>query len=715
VKTKKLPEALIPYSGDEYLSTKQVASATFLSGFHDTSLTYSNRELCIENGVGIHTPLYSTGVLSREEDEGDLLSLEKGGLTPSPRLSTDATEEVISLKPKIDYRDPWKIYASRAFKSRRAEKLPDLKIWQATISCLQDPIDPTKIEGFTGNLKRKIKWVCIAEPKCQISVLQKHTFWGKQLQRMRYSTEPGERNWATLLWKRIKSFLLNKIQDPQNKRIEELTTHEKPFRRGERASRFLELLKTCDGIFLQRYLTFPEEVWTWEKFDRFTLWNIAHLLGDEFLDGVPTEKGISHITSFQTLKKVRKTVKLALHSNDPSVIFGKNIIPKWLSWFYPLLREVFNQPDELRLLSVGLLSQTRGCGKPPKLMSYQAGFKFLKTVSELPPPLPLTVVGIVRSCLDLLDQEVPKEIFTGLHTKAGISITTSADYTYTRLEGGTLQAIKDIVDEAIKGRPVPIRNLETGQLEGTLLYEESNPGTYIFWASLEVCLSIPLIELTSVKEIIVKEPAKCRTVTKGRACLKVVLDTINHICSFPLGKIQTSTSGMTMSHHGWNLFKSFFKDEKREIFFHTESSVESKYESHSEVTESYSDVFISSTDFEEATDYENFEIARLLGTHWMSRCGIPKWLKAFVIQTCYKPRKIYFEPVGPFKNLGFYDPVEKQNYIVSKRGLMMGDPLTKVVLHLTNICIRLTTKVLSNIDILSKHFTNASEVQRVFL
>jgi hypothetical protein len=64
-----------------------------------------------------------------------------------------------------------------------------------------------------------------------------------------------------------------------------------------RSDRLLELLKTVDGIFLQRYLCYPEEVWTWQRFDMFTLGNIASLLGDEFLDGEMSEHSLSISTA----------------------------------------------------------------------------------------------------------------------------------------------------------------------------------------------------------------------------------------------------------------------------------------------------------------------------------------------------------------------------------------------------------------------------------
>jgi hypothetical protein len=71
-----------------------------------------------------------------------------------------------------------------------------------------------------------------------------------------------------------------------------------------RSYRLLELLRTIEGIFLQRFAFLPEEKWTWEKFDKFNLWNLSYFLDDEFLDGKLTEYSLSLTTRYQKLKQL---------------------------------------------------------------------------------------------------------------------------------------------------------------------------------------------------------------------------------------------------------------------------------------------------------------------------------------------------------------------------------------------------------------------------
>jgi len=77
----------------------------------------------------------------------------------------------------------------------------------------------------------------------------------------------------------------------------------------KRTKRFLELLKTIDGIFCQRYLSTPEEMWTWKKFDDFVIISITALLQDEFIDGNFLTSARDYQSKFSNLKQVRKQVK----------------------------------------------------------------------------------------------------------------------------------------------------------------------------------------------------------------------------------------------------------------------------------------------------------------------------------------------------------------------------------------------------------------------
>jgi hypothetical protein len=70
-------------------------------------------------------------------------------------------------------------------------------------------------------------------------------------------------------------------------------------------------------------------------------------------------------------------------------------------------------------------------------------------------------------------------------------------------------------------------------------------------------IDTPLEELQQAELVVVNEPGKSRSVTKGPAPVQVLLDFVNKICADVLSKaFESSRSGMTQSDHSWKAFKS---------------------------------------------------------------------------------------------------------------------------------------------------------------
>jgi hypothetical protein len=253
------------------------------------------------------------------------------------------------------------------------------------------------------------------------------------------------------------------------------------------------------------------------------------------------------------------------------------------------------------------------------------------------------------------------------------------------------------------GVTVPKRDLFSGAVVGEISYSPADTGTYIFWACLDTVLRADPDEINMAALVMVSEPGKARTVTKATAALKIVLDVVNKICSWPLTKIKSSTSGMSKASHAWNSFKESFTDSGKEVMFDPlEEKVETLSSGEKVRTTTYRDVFMSSTDYENATDAMNHEVASMISRYWMNRCGIPPILQMIVLRTCYKPRPVVFEARGPMSAYGEKwereSPFLNPNFIMLRRGVLMGDPLTKPVLHLVNILVRTTGEKFSDPD-----------------
>jgi len=734
----------------QFLSTKQVASSTFLRKAPNSTvkaklrhLYYSGFPLTVQkDGQGPYVPVPPRGrptlsVSSRSslrtllteasssQPTGSPTASRRESLRDEPIISDPLSHieedvrplpDVLHLGPKdrvkIDYADPWKIHAIQSWYARVGKTPPVVHVWNGDTFRLSDKLPLSVLNHhrgeISGNFTNQIRFSDVIDADLRVSILFKHTHWGKHLVRMRYDSSCKSQEWAKTLWGRIKNFLHGDPDPLWSKRTRSTFAQAKRPSASARSKRLIEVLKTIDGMFTGRFLACPEEVWTWQKYDTFVLWNLSYLLSDEFYDGVIPNQGMDIVSSYSQLKTVRKTLKYLGHTQATSdaVLAAEMDCPRWLRSMYKIYRLVYKRSGYQYLADINYLTQTRACGTPPPLVLLQSKYKFIRTVGTKPVPLSKETKRLVKAAVSEVIADIEPSNFTGLATKARITVNTSASWENTRKEGGTTQAIQDILADTVFGVRAKIIDLDTGQLDKYSSLEELGPGTYIFWRALEVVMSLTPEELRIAYLTVVTEPGKGRSITKGRACLKVVLDLVSRICATPLAKgLRSSVSGMSMTNQGWNLFRNLHSQILEKLVYHVDKTEVEEFGGYVKQTDHYRDLFASSTDFEEATDSMHHEVASILGPLWMRQCGIPKVLQGIVIATCYRPRTIVFTAHGALKTIG--EPYgEDLRAITLWQGVLMGDPLTKVVLHLLNASVRKLAQKATNVDFLRKVYDN---------
>nr|QDB74997.1 MAG: RNA-dependent RNA polymerase [Alternaria tenuissima narnavirus 1] len=729
-----VPKELEPYaSGTRYLSTKQVPSCLILRTSGSASVT-KNRECLLRSGFtlteqsledaesrrdltvrrlteGLLSPAGSLAeVLTEASQMADIAHMDMDAMVDSDAehsgSETDDVPSVLEEKSegatirlrktsryRIKYDDPWKIHAGYRLGEERGQN-PDIVVWSGDVIRLQDPLPPRLLgPKWDTSSKSKVRFEDIRNHDCKLHVIYEHTHWGNTLKKVCNDTSSPYKNWARKLRYRLNRFL-NGATDPDmpSATVEALFDSTKASKRA-RSLRLIEVLKTVDGIFLQRYLCYPEEVWTWERFDMYTLGNLAVLLTDEFLDGTMTAQALSITTCYSELKQSRKWFKAhAMRGDLEQALSELDQIPHWCRQFVNVWKRANGSTGPRRDYLVGILSQTRGAGTPPPLVLLQSKVKFLTTIGRSPPPEHETARAIRMAALEEVLNELPQEAFTGLATKSRVTVSTSSSWEKTRREGGTIEAAREILSSLPIGEQVPVRDLDTGLIRFYRSVEDfESTGEVVFWLSLDHVLRSPPEHLTSAYLTMVKEPGKARTVTKARACLKIVLDLVNKLCSAPLEKgIRSSTSGMGKANHGWNLFCRLMSDEVKDMVFSLDNREENPYEGYVERTDTFKHLYMSSTDYKEATDQLQHTVAADLGGAWMRKCGIPRLLRAIVHKTCFRPRKVFFHATGVLKDYGTprADLGPDVRCVTLVTGVLMGDPLTKPILHLTNIVNR---------------------------
>jgi hypothetical protein len=659
------------------------------------------------------------------DSEGKQESVIEDPLSTDDDLDSDEShcEEDVPVYQKTDnraiYEDPFRILAGWAFASQYMDTKPRINVWPGGTHRLQDKITP----ALCGSDRKNVTWFTkITSHEEKMFLLFNHTHWGHRLQSARHAAKGTDplRNFANTLFRRISFFIRGK-HDPiwTDEEVSLHADYSDCRNKTYRAQRLLEVLKTVDGLFLQRFLSYPEEIWTWEKFDMFVIQAISILLTDEFFDGEVTDFSLDEqVTHYEHLKRARKAFKKVIHLDEPlEGISSMEDTPRWVQSFLgPAWNRAVRHEGFSRLYLAGTLSQTRGSGTPPPLVVLRSKRKFILSVDSPPPEVTPTQKALFECALDDVMGSIPDHVFTGLDTKARVTVTGSACWEANRKEGGTAQAILDLMAK-YEEMPIPIRDLESGKVTHTLSKERfESIGTAVFYACLDEVLHTPVEDLRKVMLTVVREPSKARVVTKGVASLKIVLDTVSKICSYPLKKgIKSSGSGMGASHHGWNLYRDFTSEEMYELLFTEDRArrTEDAFNDHIDRVQRWQDLWFCSTDYQEATDRMVHAFARPVASKWMRKCGIPPLLQGIVLAVCFQPRTVYFTATGPLSKLG--RAVDDQiRTCTLYRGVLMGDPLTKVILHFSNIISRKIGEGIASGD-LFKHFRNTAECSEAFL
>jgi len=713
-----------------YVSSKQVPSATFIRGSHNSSVK-KKRDLLYKGGFPLlvkkEEEKFWTRIPSSRRGVGEHSYTTVSDLTEESTYSTarsvttrsleDLIDEDVHeipynlgrekhLQVKIDYVDPWKAHGLILYQELTSKPKSKLVVWNADVLRISDPLPPSKLgDRWTSKSNNKIRFQKIKDVGIQIYVLLYQTHWGRTLMNLANADGSKSKPWARTLIRRIKHFLKGK-QDPiySRKVLAKLGRKDNPRLQEARATRFMEMLKTVDGIFTKRYLCNPYEAWTWNKYDKYTLWNINWLLTDEFFDGIISDEEVEIPTSYESLKALRGKLKYFGHTEaSQETLRGySREVPQWLHSYHIVFQQIKRADRVDYITSVNYLTQTRGCGTPPPLVILKSKIKFLKTISSEPAKQSAIRNRFVRAAVEGVIHDIPQHHFTGLATKARISVTSAATFENLKREYGTIQAVQDLLLNGVTSIKAKIIDLNTGRFDGWINIQPE-PATYIFWRCLEFVMATPLDELKVAYTTMVREPAKARTVTKARACLKVVLDVVSKICAYPLSKgVPSSTSGMKQSNQGWNFFKDMHNENLRRLVYGDPNRevVEKSMDSVT-YTETYRPLFASSTDYEEATDAFDHQVARILGNKWMVQCGLPAILRGIVNATCYNTRKVIFMAKGPLRTIG-HEHSENERYVILRKGVLMGDPLTKVILHLLNASVRYSSKNIDNFEFIGK-------------
>jgi hypothetical protein len=433
-----------------------------------------------------------------------------------------------------------------------------------------------------------------------------------------------------------------------------------------------QILATVDGMLMQLAILFPgdREIQTWSFMDRVANCLISCLLPDYFREGQPR----SGETAFERIKALRKSVKET--GFNPIGSWDDVLVPQQLSFFRAVLDRLPKKQSPWRGYLTTGLSQTRASGVPPKSLHDKTMEKTMQIFKE-PATMELynSFGRFIRPALNEIHQEIlfrnegverERLVFSKIASAAKISLSDSGEFFTKSEDGGKLEACRKILSR-IDG--VDEINLHSGEKTGRFLRKgvDSTGEVLFHWACSQFIDRKKVYETNamSVRISLVAELGKYRTITVSHIAHAMLLHVLNHMLLEYLSLIPSSESGIKAANHAWTFFERLsHKNPSAGFIF---SSAEK---------------YVFSTDWSNATDWCDHYVAAALLNNVCDILGVPRWYR----QTCS------FALCAP-RQVEFKDQESKTlECFLSTRGVLMGDPVTKPVLHLYHLVVRTAIK-----------------------
>jgi hypothetical protein len=167
--------------------------------------------------------------------------------------------------------------------------------------------------------------------------------------------------------------------------------------------------------------------------------------------------------------------------------------------------------------------------------------------------------------------------------------------------------------------------------------------------------------------------------------------------------------GFSKKSSSWHFYEQLFKTENRDIIFPIHHESEEIRGETATVNRFFFPLYCLSIDFETATDAYHHYVSGVIGKEWMRICGVPTVLTAIVLKGCSQPRRVFFQNLN--NKFGIFETEfvgdQLTSYILTRRGAFMGDPFTKVLLHLIHEIPSQVTKCSARK--IKKYFYNAAK------
>jgi hypothetical protein len=509
---------------------------------------------------------------------------------------------------------------------------------------------PREITG----LQKRVEFESLPNVACALRTLKRGTYWYPQLLKKKKLKESA--------FGRQMARLLAGMPSPEGK--EPLGAIKRAKVSSAAVQRLRSCLATVDGLLMQAVLAFPgsTDVQDWKRIDQIQRSLIANILPDYFRD-----LDVDRLSTYEKLKSFRGEVKAAVFNPIGTT---KSVRPPRELSVLRVLCSMIRGKTPLSTYQGMILSQTRASGVPPRSLYIKTLAKtkaILTTPSSkelyarIAKPLAQAVDHVYSDLLVRLGGPEKREsFFETLMREAKISLSDSGEFFTPTAQGGKLEAARIVLQQNPEVAEV---NLHTGALTGKLLTKENaQMGDRLFhWAlgcfrDRSRCYDRNNM---SCRISLVAELGKYRTITVSSLQHALLLHPLSHVGLKILEVFPSSESGVGAANHAWNFFKRLSHGNPSADFIFREDV----------------NTVVYSTDWESSTDYCDPYIAGAMLNRLCSKLGVPKWYRETCVFALTAPRQVETLDRNQVPIEVFY----------TSRGVLMGDPLTKTVLHLHHL------------------------------
>jgi len=390
-------------------------------------------------------------------------------------------------------------------------------------------------------------------------------------------------------------------------------------------------MDTADGVLISLLFSFPEMF----KSEGYTL-------SDRINNSVICNCLHNYSRFQKKLKLVRKTTRHAFMNHQPLKVDDDQLRDmSYMVLPMKLFRDNITVTSKSFMFRMGMFCQTRATGLAGQTQLQEAIEDFITSSQEEKDFEPNELLSY---CIDQVTSDLANQSdHYGTNPEFRVSMSTSACRESSQRHEGKFGYLKTLVRDCEMSIP-PLLAGEGGTL-----------GNFL-WPEAIQKIADDDKDIMKVNVAAVRENGKARVITSGSFWKEVALQPFSHITINAIKVNKNLRSGLKAARLGWETIK--------EIEYHEDGRDGMNW-----IFDRRKSIYLFTNDWKRATDGPSPAMGRALTGKFLEKTGLDPETLERVLKVWLGPKEIFYKG----KSRGFI-----------KKGILMGDPLTKTNLSLAH-------------------------------